>query len=187
MIKFFGMDVDGTLTDGSVYQLCTGEEMLKFSRRDGHGIYLIKELGIETFVISGEKNTIIEQRCKKMNIDNIYLGIKDKYNFMLEVLKAKNLKWNEVAYIGDDVNDHMLLSVVGISATPQNGVKENLRIANYVCDLNGGEGCVREFAYKILEGEFRKNELELHFSSKKQTPKPALCNSGVGANSRLLG
>lgn len=156
MIKVFGCDVDGTLTDASVYLSANGEEMLKFNRRDGHGFFLLREQGVKTLVISGEDHPIICNRCKKMKADHFFLGIQDKFPLLDKFLLDNDYTWDEFAYIGDDLNDSEVIQSAGISATPGNGVLENQQQAHYICMKNGGDGCVREFIDLILDGRIKK-------------------------------
>ena len=157
IIKIFGADVDGTLTNSAVYLSSSGEEILRFSRRDGHGFFLLRQAGIKTLVISGESNKIIESRCFKMAVDHVFLGIQEKVGVIQAFLEKHGYAWEEFAFIGDDLNDSGLLRMAGFSATPVDGEEGNKRIVDYVCRGQGGYGCVREFANLVIA---RNEEIE---------------------------
>ncbi|GAA6459703.1 MAG TPA: acylneuraminate cytidylyltransferase [Bacteroides xylanisolvens] len=152
-IKLFLSDVDGTLTDGGMYYSENSEELKKFNTRDGMGFQLLREEGIKTGIITSENTKIVENRAKKLKVDYLVQG---KYNGgKLEAVKDicddLGLTWEQVAYIGDDVNCYELLKSVGVAACPADaiiGVK-NIPGIN-VMSKKGGEGCVREFIEMII-------------------------------------
>ena len=152
-IKLFLSDVDGTLTDGGMYYSENSEELKKFNTRDGMGFQLLREEGIKTGIITSENTKIVENRAKKLKVDYLVQG---KYNGgKLEAVKDicddLGLTWEQVAYIGDDVNCYGLLKSVGVAACPADaiiGVK-NIPGIN-VMSKKGGEGCVREFIEMII-------------------------------------
>ena len=112
MIKLLLTDVDGVLTDGGVYYSENGEQLKKFSIRDGMGVERLRKIaGIETGIITGEKSGSVVKRAEKLNITELHLGIKDKGSLLEEILKRKNLLATEVAFIGDDVNDIEILNI----------------------------------------------------------------------------
>ena len=147
-IKLFLSDVDGTLTDAGMYYGENGEELKKFNTHDGKGFELLRKAGIKTGIITSENTKIVENRAKKLKVDFLYQGLehKGKLDIAKEICKKLNIKLDEVAYIGDDVNCKELLSHVGFSACPSNAVYEIKKLPK-ICKLNknGGEGAVREF------------------------------------------
>ena len=153
-IKLFLTDVDGTLTDAGMYYSENGDELKKFNTRDGLGIRLLREAGIKTGIITSENTKIVENRAKKLGVDYLYQGKIDggKLAIANEICEKEGISLDEVAYIGDDVNCIELLKSVGFAACPadaHSSVKEILNI--YVMKKRGGEGCVREWAEKILD------------------------------------
>lgn len=152
-IKLFLTDVDGTLTDAGMYYSENGDELKKFNTRDGLGFRLLKEAGIKTGIITSENTKIVESRAKKLNIDYLYQGQlnEEKLGMTKEICQKENISLDEVAYIGDDVNCINLLSAVGFAACPADAHSQVKAIPGIVqMQLNGGEGCVREWIDIIL-------------------------------------
>lgn len=153
-IKIFFTDVDGTLTDGSIYYSKNGEELCKFNRRDGMGLGLLKKAGIKTGIITSENNKIITRRAEKLNIDYLFLG-KSEYDKLKEIKKVclkEHISLNEVAYIGDDLNCKCVLAKVGLAACPSDAAEEIIKMSNVMVLKNpGGSGAIREFADLILK------------------------------------
>ena len=153
-IKLFLADVDGTLTDAGMYYSENGDELKKFNTRDGLGFRLLKETGIKTGIITSENTKIVESRAKKLNVDYLYQGQLDggKLSIVKAICKKENISLDEVAYIGDDVNCIDLLSAVGFAACPADAHMQVKAIPGIVqMQLNGGEGCVREWVDIIVE------------------------------------
>jgi len=152
-IKLFLCDVDGTLTDGGMYYSETGDELKKFNTRDGMGFQLLREAGIKTGIITSENTKIVENRVKKLKIDYLRQSKRDggKVAAAKEICDELGISFNEVAYIGDDINCYELLSSVGIAACPADAIQKVRSIPNiHVVTRNGGEGCVREFIESLL-------------------------------------
>lgn len=149
-IKLLAMDIDGVFTDAGMYYSENGDELKKFNTRDGKGIELLKKAGIKTAIITQEETNIVQKRGKKLNVDYIFQNVKDKRNSVEELIQKEALKLDEIAYIGDDLNDNEILKIVGLSATPADGIIENKKVVKYICRNKGGEGCVREFCELIL-------------------------------------
>lgn len=150
-IKLVLTDNDGVLTDNGVYYSATGELMKRFSIRDGMGIERLREiLGIETGIITGEVSDAIKKRAEKLAITNLYLGVKDKLEVLQIILKKHQLKSEEIAYIGDDVNDFEIIKAVGFSASPGDGMIFIKEMVDYVCEARSGDGAFRELAELII-------------------------------------
>jgi 3-deoxy-D-manno-octulosonate 8-phosphate phosphatase (KDO 8-P phosphatase) len=149
-IKFFVTDIDGTLTDGAMYYSANGEEMKRFSTRDGMGINLLKKAGIESAIITSENSEIAQKRGEKLKIENIILGCRDKTSALKELAGKIGIDVKQIAYIGDDINDLHVMKICGVSACPADSTHVILQTADYVCKANGGNGAVREFAELIL-------------------------------------
>lgn len=150
-IKLFLMDVDGVLTDAGMYYSDKGDELKKFNTHDGKGIELLRNAGIKTGIITSENTCIVEKRAKKLKIDYLYQGVKDKINVAKEICEQESISLDEVAYIGDDINDIELLSNVGIAACPANSLPNVKSIPNIINLSNsGGEGAVREFVEMLI-------------------------------------
>jgi len=152
-IKLVLTDSDGVLTDNGVYYSALGEEMKRFSIRDGMGVERLRVYGIETGIVTGEMSPSVVQRAKKLRIEELHLGVKDKAAKLCEILERKGLQASEVAYIGDDVNDTEVMQMVGLAACPADATEYARRVAHYICRENGGYGCFREFAELIIHAQ----------------------------------
>ena len=149
-IKLVLTDVDGVLTDGGMYYTTQGDIMKKFHTRDGMGVTLLRKYNIPTILITKEKTKMVKQWAAKMKVEKLYDGIIKKNMILDKVCKTFNLKSDEIAYIGDDVNDVPLLKAVCLAVTPNDGTKEAKSVSHYICKLKGGEGAFREFADLII-------------------------------------
>ena len=153
-IKLFLSDVDGTLTDGGMYYSETGDELKKFNTRDGMGFQLLREAGIKTGIITSENTKIVENRARKLKIDFLRQSKRDggKVAAAMEICNELGITFNEVAYIGDDINCYELLSSVSVAACPADALPKIKSIHNILTmTKKGGEGCVREFAEELLK------------------------------------
>ena len=150
MIKVLFLDVDGTLTDGQIYMGNRGELFKSFHAHDAEGLRKLPKMGIETIIITGRESEIVNIRAKEMNITEVYQNIKDKENIVKKILKDKNLKKEEAAYMGDDENDINAMSLCEYKACPKNAVKRVKDIANFISKYDGGNGAVREYCEYIL-------------------------------------
>lgn len=149
-IKMLATDVDGVLTDSGMYYSENGDEMKKFSTRDGMGLVLLRKAGYKLAIITSEDTKIVERRAAKLKITDLFQGARDKVAAMEILMKRHSLTWDEVAYIGDDVNDLEVMKRVGFAATPADGTDENKKIAHYITKKNGGGGCAREICDLLL-------------------------------------
>lgn len=150
-IKLVLTDVDGVLTDGGMYYSETGEFMKKFNTRDSMGMELLLNINIKTVFVTRENSKIVKKRIKKIRIADLYSGILDKSKLLPTILEKYGVKLNEIAYIGDDVNDIEIMKLVGFSVTPLDGNYEVKKISDYVCNVNGGNGAFRELADLIIK------------------------------------
>ena len=150
-IKILITDCDGVLTDGGVYYSQHGEELKKFNLRDGMGVERLRKLcQIETGIMTGENSPIVARRAEKLQLNYLYLGIKDKKLRLAEMLLENSLKADEIAYIGDDMNDLEVIQLVGLSGTPSDGISLIKETVHYICAAKGGDGAFREFAEWII-------------------------------------
>jgi len=145
-IKFLILDVDGTLTDGGIYLSDEGEQFKKFNARDGMGIKKAISKGIEVGIISHSYSSkMIDDRANMLGLKYVYVGEKPKLQVMDQWLSELGLSRNEVAYMGDDINDLEVMKLVGCAACPADSSEEVLEISQKVMKKNGGAGAVREF------------------------------------------
>ena len=152
-IKLVITDVDGVLTDGGMYYSKDGEFLKKFNTRDAMGMELLLDLGIKTIMLTRENSKIVKARAKKIKVSELYSGVLNKKTLLKKILKKYNVKLDQVAYIGDDLNDLEIMKSVGFSVTPSNGIDQIKKISNYVCKLNGGDGAFRELADIIISSQ----------------------------------
>lgn len=150
-IKWFFCDIDGTLTDGCVYYSPEGELLKKFSLRDGTGFFLLRQCGIKVGFITTENSPIVEQRAKKLRIDKYIFGTQRKVEAINAFVETEGLRMDEIAYIGDELNDIKLLNNCGLSFAVGDADHRAKEVANIVCDHSGGHGAFREAVEILLE------------------------------------
>ena len=154
-IKYLVMDVDGTLTDGKIHIGHEGEIVKTFSCKDGLAIQdILPKTDIIPVIITGRNSKILENRCKELRIEKCYQGIRNKTAVLDEVL-AGQYTYENVAYIGDDLNDLPCMETVktngGLIGCPADAAKEVIAIADFVSAKDGGNGAVREFIEWLLQ------------------------------------
>lgn len=154
-LKMLILDVDGTLTDGKIYMGPNGEVFKAFNAHDAQGLRKLPEIGIETIIITGRKSEIVENRAKEMNISEVYQGVENKKEKLLELVNNKNILLENVGYIGDDENDFEAMSICGFKACPKDAVEKIKSIVNYISPRKCNESAVRE----IIENIILKNEV----------------------------
>lgn len=150
-IKLIITDIDGVWTDGGLYYTADGMVMKKFYVRDGMGVVLFRNAGLEVAIISGDDSEIIKTRARKLRIELCYTGIEHKTISLNEIMQKRNLKKENIAYIGDDVNDLEILPFVGLSACPCDACDEMLESVDYICKKPGGKGAFREIVDMVLK------------------------------------
>ena len=146
-------DIDGVWTDGGMYYDQSGNELKKFNTSDSAGILMAHYFGINVGIITGETTSIVERRANKLKIDYLYQGVTDKYIVLHNLLKQENITLNDIAYIGDDINDIKILQSAPISGVPISAAEYIYRYSTIPLTKRGGEGVFREFVEKILGKE----------------------------------
>lgn len=145
------MDVDGTLTDGHIYIGAQGETMKAFHVQDGYAIaHLLPMEGIIPAIITGRSSEIVQQRAGELKITELYQGVKDKLSRLKLVAEKHHVLPEEIAYIGDDLNDLDCIRYCGLSACPADAVPVVIDEVDYVCTRDGGRGAVREFIDHLI-------------------------------------
>ena len=153
-IKMVLTDNDGVLTDTGVYYSETGEFLKRYSVRDGMAVELLRNVGIETGIITAEKSESLQKRAEKLRIRHVYLGINDKLTHLNTILGLTRFSMGQFAYIGDDVNDLAILNAVGLSGltgAPVDAVSSVQSGVHYISRFPGGHGAFRDFADWILD------------------------------------
>ena len=152
-IKYLFTDIDGVWTDCCRYYSASGEELKKFSYRDGMGAERLRNLTpIQIAIITGENSQIVARRAEKLKIDKVFLGIKNKKETIENFLNEQNLSWENIAYIGDDMNDLEAMKMAAYTGCPADAVDDIKALSKYVCQKKGGEGAFREFCECIIKG-----------------------------------
>ena len=149
-IKLVGTDIDGVWTDARMYYSGDGDIMKSFSTYDGMGVQLLEEVGISLIIMTSEETEIVAKRAQKLGINRVYQGEKEKLKCLKEVCIELDITLDEVAYIGDDVNDLDVLRAVGLSAMPPNSPILNQFNPDYLTTRSGGDGAFRDFVDFIL-------------------------------------
>ena len=149
-VKLLALDVDGILTDGGLYYTESGEVCKKFNVKDGKGIKLLMQSGVEVAIISANDSAATLHRAKKLGIANCFTGVEDKLEVLETLCHKLNISLSQVAYMGDDLNDLPVLKVVGLPLTVADAIPENQATAAYVTKLSGGQGAVREVCNLLL-------------------------------------
>lgn len=151
-IKMFLTDCDGCLTDGGMYYSENGDELKKFNTKDGMGLSNIRNKGVVTGIITGENTKIVERRAEKLHINELHQGVTDKLSVVRELAKKYHVSLEEVAYVGDDVNDIPVMEQVGFPCTVNDANSKVKELAAYISSYNGGDGAIRD----IIEYFFKE-------------------------------
>jgi 3-deoxy-D-manno-octulosonate 8-phosphate phosphatase (KDO 8-P phosphatase) len=158
-IKLVLTDCDGVLTDTGTYYSANGEEMKRFSIRDGMGTERLRKFcNIETGIVTGENSGIVSSRAAKLNITEVHLGIKNKVACVKEICERLNLQLEQIAFIGDDTNDIEVMKIVGLTACPSDATHFVKELADLIVESKGGNGAFRDFAEFIINANLNKNK-----------------------------
>jgi len=144
-------DVDGVLTDGTINITTEGEMYRTMHTKDGFALQTAMDQGFNICVISGGSNEGVRLRLKRLGITDIHLGTHQKLDNLKEYCKEKNLKFENLLYMGDDIPDLEVMKAVGLPCCPQDAVPEIKAISKYVSHRKGGEGCVRDVIEQVLK------------------------------------
>lgn len=152
-IKLLILDVDGVMTDGTVYYTNSGDEIKAFNIKDGLGIKLAQKAGIQVGIITGRSSEIVARRAAELSITPVIQGREDKEIALSEVAKQMQLDLNAIAYMGDDLPDMSAMQVVGLSLAPADSHREIQNICDWRSTKDGGRGAVREACDLLLEAK----------------------------------
>jgi len=158
-VRLMGFDVDGVLTDGTLYYSGRGDEMKGFSTRDGQGLRLLADAGIKVAIITARRSDIVAQRASNLGIEFVLQGTEDKQTAMAQLLAQQGLDFAQAGYMGDDIVDLPLLRACGYSATVADChpiVKDHV---HFVSQMGGGKGAVREVCESILAAQNKLDAL----------------------------
>ncbi len=150
-VKLVITDIDGVWTDGGMYYDRQGNEWKKFNTSDSAGVLFLKDADIPLVILTGENSEIVLKRAEKLNVERVFIGVKNKLDKARQLCKEMGISLEEeVAFIGDDINDAYLLQKAALSAAPANACDYIKNIANWNLTKKGGEGVFREFVEKLL-------------------------------------
>jgi 3-deoxy-D-manno-octulosonate 8-phosphate phosphatase (KDO 8-P phosphatase) len=162
MIELIILDVDGTLTDGSIIYSNNGDELKNFDVKDGLAVASwTKKMGKKAAIITGRKSELVERRAKELGITHLYQGYDNKDEILEKILQEENITWDQAAAIGDDLNDYKMLKKVGLSFCVADAVDDIRSLVNIVCTKKGGSGAVREMIEYIIQEDQLKGLKEL--------------------------
>jgi 3-deoxy-D-manno-octulosonate 8-phosphate phosphatase (KDO 8-P phosphatase) len=156
-ITTFIFDVDGVLTDGTVTVTTSGELLRTMHTKDGFALKTAIDAGYNVCVISGGSNEGVRARLKGLGITDIYLGVFDKVEQMMEYMDSYNIKAENILFMGDDIPDYLVMKKVGLPCCPQDAVPEIKSISKYVSHKNGGKGAVRDVIEQVLKVQGKWN------------------------------
>lgn len=165
LINTFVLDVDGVLTDGTVYVFDNGEQVRRMSIKDGFALQLAIKKGYRILVISGGNAPAVVERLRKLGLTDIFIGVTDKRTLVLQYMKDHQLQKEGTLFMGDDIPDYVVMKEVGLAVAPADAAQEIKKVAAYITSTKGGKGCVREVIEKVLKlnGHW---ELETDISSR---------------------
>lgn len=149
-IRIFLTDSDGCLTDGGMYYTEQGDEIKKFNTRDGMGFRLLREKNMIIGIITGEDRELVRRRAQKLKMQEVHCGIDDKLSVVKEICGKYHCSLEQVAYVGDDINDIEVLNAVGLSFSVADAQEEAKRAADYVTKKKGGDGAIREIVDRFF-------------------------------------
>ena len=149
-MRLLCVDVDGVLTDAGMYYGPDGEVLKKFNTRDGMGLERVRDAGVAVAIISGENSAIVHARAAKLKIDDVFCNVSNKRTAIDELCSKHSLRLDQVAFIGDDLNDLPALECVGFACAVADAADPVLAIAHYVTQRRGGDGAVREICELLI-------------------------------------
>jgi len=162
-IKMLLMDCDGVLTDGRIWIFENGEEQKGFHTRDGLGIDLWHRAGLKSGIISGRNSTAVDRRARGLGMTFVRQGCEDKLGAFSETLTHAGVAKDEVAFVGDDLNDIPLMLQSGLAVAVADAAAETREHAHYITSAVGGYGAIREVIELILKAQGRWEDLIKHY------------------------
>ncbi len=151
-VRLLSLDVDGVLTDGGLYYADDGSQLRKFNVKDGKGIKLAMKAGVAVAIVSAGTTPAIRLRAEGLGITHIRMGREDKLPALDEIRAAEGLDWDQVAHVGDDLNDLPAMEASGLGLAVADAVPEVLAAADWVTERPGGRAAVREICDLIVNG-----------------------------------
>lgn len=162
-IRLVLMDVDGVLTDGRIHINAEGVESRAFDARDGLGIRLGQKGGLAFGIISGRESSLVEQRARELDIDEIHQRIIDKLGLAREICERRELPMEALCFMGDDLIDLPVMREAGLAAAPADAMAEVAAAAHLVTERRGGRGAVREMIDLLLRASGKWDDVTRRF------------------------
>lgn len=150
-IKTFVFDVDGVLATDILVILQGGDMARNMNSKDGYALQLAVKKGYGVVIISGGISEPVRQRLERLGIKNVFLGIHNKKEKLLEYVQKHELQLDEILYMGDDIPDYLVMNLVGLPCCPADAVQEIKQISKYISPIDGGKGCGRDVIEKVLK------------------------------------
>lgn len=150
-IKTFVFDIDGVLATEILLILQGGEMARHMNSKDGYALQLAVKKGYRVAIISGGNSEPVRQRMERLGVQDVYLGVHNKQEKLLEYVKENELLPEEILYMGDDIPDYVVMNLVGLPCCPADAVMEIKQISKYISPFNGGRGCGRDVIEKVLK------------------------------------
>lgn len=150
-IRLFAFDVDGVLTDGSVYLMESGEQVRMMNIKDGFALQLAIKKGYKIVVISGSYSEPVIKRLNKLGIRDVFMKVEDKRSLLIQYAKDQNIGLEHVLFMGDDVPDYAVMKEAGIAAAPVDAMEDIKSASVYISQYGGGKGCVRDVIEKVMK------------------------------------
>lgn len=150
-IKYLVIDVDGTLTDAGIYYDENGNELKKFCTKDAAGFFTAHQAGIKIMVLTGRECAATTRRMSEMKVDYLVQNIKDKIAYLDDFIQREKISYEEIGYLGDDLNDLAGMKKAGFAGCPEDACEEIKEICDYVSGVKGGQGAVRDIVSHLLK------------------------------------
>jgi 3-deoxy-D-manno-octulosonate 8-phosphate phosphatase (KDO 8-P phosphatase) len=162
-IRILILDVDGVLTDGGIFIDDEGRETKRFDVRDGHGLKMLMRCDVEIILLTGRTSKAVEHRALDLGIKEVYQGVWNKLEVFEDISRKKNVGWEEIAFVGDDVVDVPVLKRAGFSASVADAAEDVKRVVDYIAEQPGGKGAVREICEIILKAKGKWPEVTARY------------------------
>ena len=150
-VKTFVFDVDGVLATEILVILQGGDMARNMNSKDGYALQLAVKKGYGVAIISGGSSEPVRQRLERLGVKDVFLGVHNKKEVLLDYAQTNNLKLEEMLYMGDDIPDYLVMNLVGLPCCPADAVQEIRQISKYISPINGGKGCGRDVIEKVLK------------------------------------
>jgi len=149
-IRCFVFDVDGVLTDSTIWLLEDGQQVRRMNIKDGYALQLAIKKGYQILVLSGGNAPAVKTRLQKLGVTNVFIGVENKLALLKTFLEENNFSTQQVLYMGDDIPDYECMMACGLPCCPADAVPEIKHVSRFVAAHKGGEGCAREVIEKVL-------------------------------------